>query len=80
MIPTERLEQLIEKAAVLEAQMADPALKGEEFAALSREYADLSTVAAKAKELQAVRREFQDLEIMSGDLSADAEMRDLAHE
>jgi peptide chain release factor 1 len=80
MIPTERLEQLIEKAAALEAQMADPALKGEEFAALSREYADLSTVAAKAKELQAVRREFQDLEIMSGDLSADAEMRDLAHE
>jgi len=79
MIPTAKLDQIITRSEELEALLADPAaLKGDDFASLSKEYADLGPVVEKAQALKAALKEMDDLKAMSEDRSADAEMRKLA--
>ncbi|MCP5085517.1 MAG: peptide chain release factor 1 [Rhodobacteraceae bacterium] len=75
MIPIEKLEMIKGRFAFLEAKMAEGAA-GEDFAALSKEYADLRPVVEKVSAYQTLLREIQDTE----EMLQDAEMKDLASE
>ncbi|RPF71227.1 peptide chain release factor 1 [Aurantiacibacter spongiae] len=75
-IPAERLRQIANRFAELEARMASGQLEGEEFVAASRDYAELEPVAKVAAEVSAMREEIAGLE----DMLADPEMRGMAEE
>ncbi len=75
-IPAERLDQIANRFAELEARMASGTLEGEEFVAASRDYAELEPVAKIAAEVQATREEIAGLE----EMLADPEMKRLAEE
>jgi peptide chain release factor 1 len=79
-IPDQRLAQLVERQAALQAEMADPALEPARFVALSKDYAELAPAADAARALMAMRRELAELEALANDTAADAEMRALAAE
>ena len=66
-IPDERLAQLVNRFAELEARMASGQLEGEEFVAASRDYAELEPVAKVAQDVRAMRGELVDLQDMLGD-------------
>jgi peptide chain release factor 1 len=66
-IPPERLDQIANRFAELEARMASGTLEGEEFVAASRDYAELEPVAKVAGEVKAMREEIAGLEEMLGD-------------
>ena len=73
-IPDERLRQIANRFAELEARMASGQLEGEEFVQASRDYAELEPVAKVASEVREMRGEIADLAA----LTQDPEMRELA--
>lgn len=76
-LPDDRMDQLLKRFMMLEAQMAnnpDP----ETYVKLASEYSELEEVALKIRTLQSTRQELRDLISMRDDVSADAEMRELA--
>ncbi|KPP94064.1 peptide chain release factor 1 [Erythrobacter sp. HL-111] len=75
-IPPERLDQIANRFAELEARMASGTLEGEDFVRASRDYAELEPVAKAAREVKAMREEIAGLEAML----ADPEMRAMADE
>ncbi len=75
-IPAERLRQIANRFAELEARMASGQLEGEEFVAASRDYAELEPVAKIAAEVSAMREEVAGL----NDMLSDPEMRAMAEE
>ncbi|WP_120076443.1 peptide chain release factor 1 [Aurantiacibacter odishensis] len=75
-IPAERLRQIANRFAELEARMASGQLEGEEFVQASRDYAELEPVAKIAAEVSAMRDEIAGL----GDMLSDPEMRAMAEE
>lgn len=75
-IPAERLRQITNRFAELEARMASGTLEGEEFVKASRDYAELEPVAKIATEVGAIREEIAGLE----DMLADPEMKAMAQE
>lgn len=75
-IPPERLEQIANRFAELEARMASGTLEGDEFVRASRDYAELEPVAKSAAELRAMRAEISGLE----EMLADPEMKAMAEE
>ncbi|MEE4339440.1 peptide chain release factor 1 [Erythrobacter sp.] len=75
-IPPERLDQIANRFAELEARMASGTLEGEEFVQASRDYAELEPVAKIAREVKAIREEIAGLE----DMLSDPEMKALAEE
>ncbi|MGB3753133.1 MAG: peptide chain release factor 1 [Parerythrobacter sp.] len=75
-IPAERLRQLTERFAELEARMASGQLEGEAFVQASRDYAELEPVAATARDITAMRAEQVELE----EMLADPEMKAMAAE
>jgi peptide chain release factor 1 len=75
-IPEERLRQLQNRFAELEARLASGQIDGEAFTAASRDYAELEPVARAAAEVQAMRAEIAELSAMS----EDPEMGALARE
>ena len=75
-IPAERLDQIANRFAELEARMASGTLEGDEFVAASRDYAELEPVAKIAAEVRSMREEIGSLKDMLGD----PEMRDIAQE
>lgn len=75
-IPAERLRQIANRFAELEARMASGQLEGEEFVQASRDYAELEPVAKIAAEVSAMRDEIEGL----GDMLSDPEMRAMAEE
>ena len=75
-IPAERLRQLTERFAELEARMASGQLEGEAFVQASRDYAELEPVAATAQAITAMRAEQVELE----EMLADPEMKAMAQE
>ena len=75
-IPAERLHQIANRFAELEARMASGQLEGEEFVQASRDYAELEPVAKAAAEVQAMRDEQTSLT----EMLADPEMRGMAEE
>jgi peptide chain release factor 1 len=75
-IPEERLHQIANRFAELEARMASGTLEGEEFVQASRDYAELEPVAKAAHEVREMRAEIAELAA----LTEDPEMRALAEE
>jgi len=73
-IPDERLRQIANRFAELEARMASGQLEGEEFVQASRDYAELEPVAKVASEVREMRGEIAELAA----LTQDPEMRELA--
>src|SRR5215208_5194213 len=76
-LPRERMDQLVKRFDMLEAQMAAGPV-AETYVKLASEYSELQDMAAKIRELQAAERETADLEAMLADRATDAEMRGLA--
>ena len=75
-IPPERLDQIANRFAELEARMASGTLEGEEFVQASRDYAELEPVANSAREVKAMREEIAELE----EMLSDPEMKAMAEE
>ena len=75
-IPAERLDQIANRFAELEARMASGTLEGEEFVQASRDYAELEPVAKTAAEVKAMREEIAGLE----EMLADPEIKAMAEE
>ncbi|WP_370236150.1 MULTISPECIES: peptide chain release factor 1 [Henriciella] len=76
-IPMSRLEQVIDRFDEVEARMGS-VTDSDEIVALSREHADLKSVADKARELADLRQQLKDAEaLMKG---PDKEMAELASE
>ena len=75
-IPPQRLDQIANRFAELEARMASGTLEGDEFVRASRDYAELEPVAKIAADVRAAREEIVGLE----DMLADPEMKAMAQE
>jgi peptide chain release factor 1 len=75
-IPAERLDQIANRFAELEARMASGTLEGDEFVQASRDYAELEPVAKTAAQVKAAREEITGLE----DMLSDPEMKAMAEE
>ena len=75
-IPAERLDQIANRFAELEARMASGTLEGDAFVQASRDYAELEPVAKTAAEVKAMREEIAGLE----EMLADPEMKAMAEE
>src|SRR5690554_3715722 len=75
-IPEERLAQIGNRFAELEARLASGQLEGEAFVAASRDYAELEPVARVAADVRAMRAEIAELSAMADD----PEMKALADE
>ncbi|WP_298470226.1 peptide chain release factor 1 [uncultured Erythrobacter sp.] len=75
-IPAERLDQIANRFAELEARMASGTLEGDAFVQASRDYAELEPVAKIASEVRAMREEIAGLE----EMLADPEMKAMAEE
>jgi peptide chain release factor 1 len=75
-IPEERLAQLANRFAELEARLASGQLEGDAFIAASRDYAELEPVAKAAEEVRSMRAEIAELSAMV----EDPEMGALARE
>ena len=76
-LPRERMDQLVKRFDMLEAQMAAGPV-AETYVKLASEYSELQDMAAKIRELLAAEKEIADLEAMLADRATDAEMRALA--
>ncbi|WP_347302292.1 peptide chain release factor 1 [Croceibacterium sp. TMG7-5b_MA50] len=75
-IPEDRLAQIANRFAELEARLASGQLEGEAFVAASRDYAELEPVARTVTEVRAMRAEIAELAA----LTQDPEMAALAGE
>src|ERR1043165_9823798 len=76
-LPRDRMDQLVKRFDMLEAQMAagpDP----DAYVKLASEYSELQDSAGKIRELFKAEGELADLEAMLADKGTDAEMRTLA--
>jgi peptide chain release factor 1 len=76
-IPDERLAQIAQRFAELEARLASGTLEGDAFVAASRDYAELEPVARVAEAVRTMRGELAELEQLD---DPDPEMRALAEE
>ncbi|MWD26120.1 peptide chain release factor 1 [Aquicoccus sp. SCR17] len=75
MVPTEKLEQIIQRFQFLEAKMSSGA-RGDEMVKLAREYAELKPVVTRIEEYRRLHADIAEAEAMM----ADPEMRELAEE
>ncbi|OJW71784.1 MAG: peptide chain release factor 1 [Sphingomonadales bacterium 63-6] len=76
-IPNDRLAQIANRFAELEARLASGQLEGDAFVSASRDYAELEPVARVAEEVRTMRGELAELEKLD---DPDPEMRALAEE
>ena len=79
MLPTDKLDLIIRRHDELSARLSQ-GVSGPEFAALSREYADLSGVVEAIRAWRAGQDELAGVEAMLTDPATDAEMKALAEE
>ncbi|GMN14159.1 peptide chain release factor 1 [Altererythrobacter sp. MTPC7] len=75
-VPAERLRQIAQRFAEIEARLASGTLEGDAFVQASRDYAELEPVAKIAAEVEAMRAETVELE----EMLADPEMKAMAEE
>jgi peptide chain release factor 1 len=76
-LPRDRMDQLVKRFDMLEAQMAaGPA--ADAYVRLASEYSELSAIAGKIRELRRAEGELADLEGMLAEKATDADMRALA--
>jgi peptide chain release factor 1 len=73
-----RLDQALDRFAMVEAQMA--AAAGSEIARLAKDYAELKPVAEAIEAYRAAEREDAELALLEADAGADPEMRALARD
>ena len=76
-LPAERMDQVVKRFEMLEAQMA-AGPQADEYVRLASEYSDLQEIVGKIRALRAAEREEADLKGMLADGSTDREMRELA--
>ncbi|MEX0346663.1 MAG: peptide chain release factor 1 [Rhizobiaceae bacterium] len=76
-LPQERLDAVLKRFELLEAQMAEGP-DAETYVKLASEYADIQDLAAKIRELNSAKSEVGDLRILLDDPQTDSEMRELA--
>src|ERR1700761_5908890 len=79
MIPTAKLERLLDRYAALESEMASGA-SGSQFVKLSREHAELSPVIQAARAYRSTQKQIADTDSLIADPSSDSEMRSLAEQ
>ena len=79
MIPTAKIERLLDRFSALESEMASGA-SGPAFVKLSREHAELAPVIAIARGWRAAQIELEGAEAMIADPASDSEMRGLAEQ
>ncbi|WP_293855842.1 peptide chain release factor 1 [uncultured Alsobacter sp.] len=77
-LPTQKLDAILDRHAVITARLASGP-DSETIVALSRELAELDPVVAEVKAYKAAEAELADLDAMLADPAMDAEMRDLAY-
>ncbi len=76
-LPHDRMNQVVKRFDMLEAQMAaGPA--PDVYVKLASEYSDIQDLVARIRELRGAEQELADLEAMLSDKGTDAEMRSLA--
>lgn len=78
-LPAARLDQLVKRHAVIEAEMAGGP-SAEDYVRLSSEYSELGEIVGKTREWQQVCREEDDLSHILADPASDSEMHALAEE
>ena len=78
MIREDQLDRILLRHEALGAELASGQLAAAAFTKASRELSELDGVVAAIRDFRAKRRELADLEALAGDVSADAEMRDMA--
>ncbi len=76
-LPRERMDQVLKRFQMLEAQMA-AGPEPDKYVRLASEYSELQEMVARIKALKAAEDERASLEAMLEDRSTDAEMRELA--
>jgi len=76
-LPRDRMDQLVKRFDMLEAQMA-AGPEPEAYVRLASEYAEIEEMAGKIRALRAAEREIADLEAMAADKTTDGDMRALA--
>jgi peptide chain release factor 1 len=76
-LPRDRMDQLVKRFDMLEAQMA-AGPEPETYVRLASEYSELQEMTATIRQLRAAESEIADLEAMAADKATDAEMRALA--
>jgi len=77
MLPEQKLDALIARHAMLEAELARQ-LQPEAFVKLSREFAEVDPVVAKAKAYRNAMKEIAELQALIDDPKTDTDMRDMA--
>lgn len=77
-LPEAKLDKVIERYEMLQAQMAGGGLAADAFVKLSKEYAEIEPLVQAIGDLRRLRREVADLIAMRDDSSSDAEMRSMA--
>jgi len=79
MIPTAKLDRLLDRFAAIEAEMASGA-SGDAFVKLSREHAELAPVIETARAWRAAQSDLEGAEALINDPASDSEMRAMAEE
>ncbi len=76
-LPRDRMDQLVKRFDMLEAQMA-AGPEPEAYVKMASEYAELQDIAGKIRDLRTAENESADLQAMLADKTIDADMRELA--
>ncbi|HUO99682.1 MAG TPA: peptide chain release factor 1 [Rhizomicrobium sp.] len=79
MIPTAKLERLLNRFQAVEAELAS-GVAGSSYVKLSKEHAELAPVVEAARAYRAARNQLEDAETLAGDPSTEPEMRALAEQ
>jgi len=79
MIPTAKLERLLDRFQAVEAELAS-GVAGSSYVKLSKEHAELAPVVEAARAYRAARNQLEDAETLAGDPSTEPEMRALAEQ
>ena len=79
-ITDQRIAQIEARRDELQAALARPDIAADQFVKLSKDYSEIEPVARAASEVRRVREEIASLEGLTGDGSADAELRAMAAE
>jgi peptide chain release factor 1 len=76
-LPRDRMDQVVKRFDMLEAQMA-AGVEPDAYVKMASEYAELQEIVGKVRALRSAEAEAVDLQAMLDDRSTDAEMRELA--
>ena len=76
-LPNDRLDQVVKRYEMLEAQMAS-GVDPDAYVKLASEYAEIQDMVGKVRDLRKAEAEKAGIEAMLADAGTDREMRDLA--